>query len=391
VALVAIQVTAAVMLTMVTTTFVRQLADELDKRVRFDTAGITAARIDLSLHDYNATRGRAFYEDVLARVRQIPGVQAAALADGVPGHAYVSDARQYFTITTEPTPLQTIHTARRVTAAYAGVSDGFLEALGVDLRRGRPLRPTDRYGAPLVAVVCESLAARLWPDEDPIGKRLMFGNDRQWRTVVGVSSDPIVSPKDTATSCQSCVAFVPWDQEYRAQMLVMVRSDRPAALVGPLVQAIQAEDADVAIQEAAPLDETLLAWVRPARANTTLMMSLGVLALVIAGLGIYGVVSYLVTARTREFGVRMALGATPGRVVTLVLDHALHLMLWGLLPGVMLMTWGVQIIGAGAAREVTPLDFVTVPVVVLVVGLFAGYVPARRAARIDPTVALRQL
>jgi putative ABC transport system permease protein len=393
VALVAVQVTAAVLLMIGTGLYVRRAAESLTQTVRFDTAGITAARIDLSLHAYTETRGRAFYQEVLNRVRALPGVESATLTDGLPGYAYVSERRPNFLIISEPTALQTITTARRVTAAYAGVADGFFEALGVRLLRGRALQPADRYGAPLVAVVCESLAARLWPGEEPIGKRLMFGNEGHWRTVVGLSSDPIVSSKDTPYGCASCVAFVPWDQRYAPQMLIMARSARPAALVEPMTAAVRAVDAEVAIQEAAPLDDSLLAWVRPERAEAALMGSLGVLALVIASLGVYGVVSFLVSSRTREFGIRLALGATPRRVVGMVLDHALHLMLVGLLPGVLIASLGSRIL-ENRIRDLMPNDiptWIVVPLLVLVVGLVAGYIPARRASRIDPTVALREL
>ena len=391
VALVAVQVTAAVLLLMGTALWIGRLVDSVDTTVRFQTSAITAARIDLSLHDYTQTRGVAFFGAVLERARTIPGVDAVAIADGLPGHDYVS--RGNFTLSAEPKGTRTIYTTRRVTGRYAGVSEGFIDALGIRLRRGRRLRSNDDANAPLVAVICESLANRLWPDEDPIGQRLMFGNEGRWRTVVGVSADPITSLRDTEFMCASCVAFVPWQQAYRAQMLVLVRSDRPPAMVEPLRAAIRDVNADVAIQEAAPLDDTLLAWARQARAAAMLIASLGVLALVIASLGVYGIVSFLVSARTREFGIRLALGATPGRVIRQVLDQTLHLMLVGLLPAVLIASLGSRLLQS-QIKDLMPNDiptWIVVPILVLLVGLLAGYIPARRASRIEPTSALRNL
>ena len=177
-------------------------------------------------------------------------------------------------------------------------------------------------------------------------------------------------------------------------MLVLVKSRAPRGQVEPLKAAIRAIDPDVAIQDAAPLDDSILAWVRPTRAAAMLMLALGALALLIAGLGVYGVISYIVSLRTREFGIRMALGATPGRVLTSVLDHAIHLVLVGMLPGILIAALGTQFVLVGNPMQpyANPLfTWIVVPVLLLLVGIVAGYVPARRAARVDPNVALRDL
>ena len=390
-ALVAVQVTAAVLLLMGTGLYVQRALAALDKTVNLDTSRITSARIDLSLHDYTATRGQGFYRALLEKIATLPGVEHAAIGDGLPGYDYASATM--FLLVPEKGTTASGDQARRITGAYAGVSARFLETLGLRVTRGRPFNTTDRFGAPLVTIVAESAASRLWPGEDPVGKRVMFGSEGYWRTVVGVSSDPIISSKDTANVCESCVVFVPWDQRYRHEMLVMVRSASPSALVDPLAAAIREIDPEVAVHDAATLDDSLLAWVRPMRAATWLMASLGLVSLAIATLGVYAVVSFLVSARTREFGIRLALGATPRRVVGMVLDQAVHLLLVGLLPGVLIASLGSRLLES-RIRNLMPNDvptWIAVPVLVLVVGLLAGYFPARRAGRIDPTRALRDL
>ncbi|HUL72501.1 MAG TPA: ABC transporter permease [Vicinamibacterales bacterium] len=390
--LVALQVTVAVLLLMATGLLVVRASAIIQTKVFLDTAGVTAARVDLSLHDYNATRGRAFYDDVLARVGRLPGVEAAALTDGLPGYAYVSAPN--FLLVAEKGKTGIANQYRRITGAYAGVSGGFFETLGLTLARGRRFVPTDRYGAPLVTIVTESTASRLWPGEDALGKRLMFGSEGYWRTVVGIATDPLHKGTDSPHDCQSCLAFVPWDQRYRPEMLVMVKSKAAVTQVEPLKAAIRAVDPDVALQDVGPLDDSILAWVRPVRAATMLVLSLAGVALFIAGLGVYGVISYIVGLRTREFGIRLALGATPRRVLKMVLDHAIHLVLVGLLPGVLIAALGGQIALISDPEQPAAnalATWIVVPLLLVAVGVVAGYLPARRASRVDPNTALRGL
>jgi putative ABC transport system permease protein len=388
--LVALQVTVAVLLLMATGLLLVRAGDVVETKVFLDTSAVTAARVDLSLHHYNDTRGRAFFDDLLARVRRLPGVESAALTDGLPGYAFVSAPN--FLIVAEEFDRTKTKDRRRISGAYAGVSEEFFDTLGLKISRGRRFTPNDKYGAPLVAIVTESTATRLWPGEDAIGQRFMFGNEGYWRTVVGIASDPLQRGTDSPRVCESCLAFVPWDQRYRSDMLVLVKSRAPRGQVEPLKAAIRAIDPGVAIQDAAPLDDSILAWVRPARAAATLMLALGVLALLIAGLGVYGVISYIVSLRTREFGIRMALGATPGRVQKSVLDHAVHLVLVGMLPGVLIAALGTQFVLVANPMQpfANPLiTWIVVPVLLLLVGVAAAYAPARRASRVDPNVALR--
>jgi ABC-type antimicrobial peptide transport system permease subunit len=184
-----------------------------------------------------------------------------------------------------------------------------------------------------------------------------------------------------------------WSREFEPSLLVVARSSTPAAVYDPIRVAVRRINDDVAVQDLSSARDSLLAWLAPLRAMTILVTSAGTIAVGIAMLGVYGVVSYFVSLRRREMAIRLALGASPRQVLALVLAHTRKTVLIGLLPGV----W----IGASGSRwiESTRLDlmpneiatWVVVPLLILVSGLAAGYVPARRASKVDPNVALRSL
>jgi predicted permease len=390
-ALVSIQVSAAVLLLLTVSVYLQQLGRLLPTRVLFDTSHVTAARLDLSLQGYTESRGRAFYMHVLDAARHLPGVQSAALTDGLPGYAYVSAG--LFTLVPEQGASGVPDVAHRIDGAYAGISPDFFDTLGMRIVRGRGLNAADGSGAPLVAVLCERAAERLWPGADAIGKRVKFGSEREWRTVVGLSSDPARSTGDTPWHCEACVAFVPWEQRYRPEMLIMVRSAAPPAQVEPLRAAIRSLDPAIAILEAAPLETSLLAAVRPTRAAMASVATLGASALAIAAFGVYGVLAYLVSRRRREFGIRLALGASPGQLIRGVVDEAIHITLIGLVPGVFIAATGMRLFERqlhGFVPDDIPSWF-AIPGIVLAVAIVAAWVPARRAAAVDPNVALRDL
>jgi putative ABC transport system permease protein len=387
-ALVAVQVTAAVVLVMGAGLVLASYARQMDRRVQFDIGRQAHATVDLRVTDENETEGRLFYGRVLDRLGHEPGVEAAALASTVPSNRY--GPGNATVVAPDPAVHVGGYVTHRINATVAVVSPGFLRTMGVALTRGRDLHPSDRGGAPLVAVVSESVARTLWPGEDPLGRHLTVGRDV---TVVGVSADPVASSLDSPLSYAGAYVFVPFDQHYQPDMQVLVRAENPAAELATLRSVIRGVDDSVPIFDVSTLEESTLAWVKPLRAVTLLMAALGAIALGIAVLGIYGVVSFLVSARTREFGIRMALGATRRRIAGMVIDHATSLLLIGLLPGVYLVSIGTNVIWhylpGTMPNGVT--TWVAVPLLILAVGLLAAYIPARRAARLDPNVALREL
>jgi predicted permease len=392
-ALVAVQVTAAVLLTIVASLYAATYRETFDKHIEYDTSRLAVARMDVQDQLYNESRGRAFYDRVLAEVSALPSVERAAIADGVPGAASSGWLPGLTTITAES---EGVHVGsagiRRVSGHYSSVSPDLFDTIGLRISRGRPLRPSDRDGGPPVAVVTETVAAQLWPGDDPIGKRIVLPRSAPV-AIVGIAADPARSVDASARNSPGSYVFVPFDQRYQSNAVVIVRAAAPAAAVGPIRLAIRDVDDQVIIQDSGTLDETMLAWAGPLRAAASLMGALGVLALGIAAGGVYGVMSFLVTARMREFGVRLALGASPGRLKTMVLDQALSMLLVGLLPGVLIASLGANVawtwLPSLAPGTIGP--WIVVPIAILALGLLAAFVPARRAARVDPNVALREL
>ena len=393
--LVSVQVTAALLLVMATglvwETFREQLRrDEvLNYRVHYAAERVVTGRVDLALHDYLEDRGQGFYHRVVDAVGAIDGIDRVAIADAIPG------AR-------EPAPRHTMFEAMpdgpragmnpRFRASYVVVSPGFFDALGLELLAGRDFAPPDVEGAPQVAIVSRSFADAVWPGTDPIGRELRFVGGSELFTVVGLSADPVASADEGAMRPANFV-FLPFAQHYRQGALLVARADEPLAVYDPIRAAIAGIDDEVALSELSTVEESALDWLRPVRAIATLMTAIGALALGLAMLGIYGVVGYFVSRRTREFGIRLALGSTRSGVRKLVFDYTVHVMLVGLLPGVF--------VASSASRWVESRQFDVLPneistwIAVLLVtlgsGVAAGALPAWRASRVDPNVALRSL
>jgi ABC-type antimicrobial peptide transport system permease subunit len=218
---------------------------------------------------------------------------------------------------------------------------------------------------------------------------MVFGV-KDWLTVVGVCADPISASGD-APLRRSFFAVVPYAQYYNKEMRVIVRSRAPDGSLGVVRSVIRQLDPNVAVLDAGWAENSMLAWVRPQQAAMLLVMSLGAIALGISMLGVYGVIAYSVSTRTREFGIRLALGATRRGVVKLVLDQAIHVTLIGLLAGVFLVSVASRVIQS-RQYDFMPNEietWVVVPLVILVAGMIAGAVPAARAARVSPSRALK--
>ena len=251
-----------------------------------------------------------------------------------------------------------------------------------------------RPAEPRVAIVSESAAALLWPGEDALGQALEFNRGRI-ATVVGVSADPVTGPADTPETQPGNFAFVPlaqWTDNADWPRMLVFRSATPEAATDAVEAAAHGIDEDIALVDIATLDRSMLQWYGPQRAVRTLMTVISSLALGIALFGVYGVITYFVTSRTREFGIRLALGATPGRIVRLVVDHAIHIVLLGLLVGVFVASVTTRLVEHEVFRTMPNglATWIVVPILILVTGTAAGLIPARRAATVDPNISLRE-
>jgi len=393
--LVSIQITAALLMVLAATYFLANTRRAYDQRVGFDTSRLTAARFELARYEqdltgrpvpaYTEPRGRSFFERLLKGARGTPGVAAAALSSALPGSTNPAPLRRWSCFRAEDPADGVRDIQRRADGVRLVVSPEFLKTIGAPVRRGRDLAPGDGPGAPPVAVVSASLAGALWPGGDVVGRRLFDCVARIWVTVVGVSGDVV-----TQGGRPDHYVFVPFAQHYQRAMLLVVQSGS-GAQVDAMRALARTLDPEVAVFDAAPVDDLMLAGVALQRAIRTLALLLGGLALAIAMLGVYGVIAYFVGCRTREFGVRLALGATRGQVLKLVVDRAIHIVLVGLVPAVLLASLGYRYL-TNVFRNFLPGDlspWIQVPVLMLAAGVLAALVPAVRAARVDPVVALR--
>jgi putative ABC transport system permease protein len=324
-----------------------------------------------------------FFAQALEAVRQVPGVAGAAFTSQLP----LSGDNDEFGARFEGDDPQRAYNVFR----YA-VSPGYFETTGIPLRRGRLLDMRDGAGALPALVISESLAKSRFPGQDPIGKRIQIGpTDRPWFTIVGVVGD--VKQASLAASQTDSVYTTPAHWHFTDDtMSLVVRARGDAATLAPSIRrAVWSVDKDQPITRVATLDSLLAATAAARRFALTLFEAFGLVALVLAAVGIYGVLSGSVTERTREIGIRIALGAQLRDVFRLVLGQGLRLTLIGVAIGVAgafavtrLMT--SLLFGVSATDPVT---FIGGSLLLTIVALVACYVPARRATRVDPRIALR--
>jgi predicted permease len=271
------------------------------------------------------------------------------------------------------------------------VGPGYFGAIGARLERGRDFTPADHDSAPPVVAVNQTAARRLWPGEDPLGKRLRVGvrDDEPWREVVAIVADMKVNTPGEDPTPQ---LYFPVLQRYEPSQTLLVRTaGDPGGLLPALRRTVTEVNPDVGIVGSGLLADRVAAGLWPARFAATLLTALGLTGLAIASLGLYGSVAHVVSQRTRELGIRMALGAHRGDVVALVLRGGMGTVGVGLGIGVALAAAASRLLHT-FLYGVSPWDpaaFLAAPLALALVGLAAWYLPARRATRVDPVEALR--
>ena len=353
----------------------------------FVTEHVVKANVSLPRFEYTKPeQWTAFMNELLTRLQAQPGLQDAAIVVPTP-IADTAVTLPFSIVGSAPLPPGAADTADFVSA-----SPRYFRAMGIALLRGRLFSRDDTASTPPVALISESLAKRYFPYENPLGRRMMFGfppHGEVVREIVGVVGD--IHDVSLAQKPGSMM-YVPFAQAPFWGGDIVVRSRLSTQEVAAAIEAATHDiDADVPVTEIASLPEALQVSVAQPRFRTQLLGLFSVLALLLAAIGLYGVVSFSVAQRTREIGVRMALGATPASVRRLVIGESAGLVLWGLAlgtPSALLLAHflSAMLFGIGPAD---PLTFVGVALLLSLVALTAAWLPARRAAGVDPIQALR--
>jgi putative ABC transport system permease protein len=344
----------------------------------------TVLRLALPEKKYEKSEQQlAFADALLSRLRMLPGVQAAGLTHSLP---LISDWVLDFKIEGRPE----VPPADLPNTNYYSVTPDYFRAMGIRLIRGRLFNQHDDARAPRVAVINETLARQFFPNEDPIGKRILVTNGPAvWRQVVGIVADIKQYGVDKETTSQT---YEPYAQyPFRSLNVVLRTSDSGAALAGALRPAVYAIDKDQPVGTIQPLEEILGATIAKQRFAMLLLIVFSSVALVIAAVGIYGVMAYSVVQRTGEFGIRMALGAQRSDVLRLVLSHAGKLVSLGLVIGLGATFAASRLMGSMLFQTNAhdPLTFSLTTLLLAAVAIAACLLPARRATRVNPIEALR--
>ncbi|HEV2499085.1 MAG TPA: ABC transporter permease, partial [Terriglobia bacterium] len=385
-ALVVAQVSASMVLLIVAGLFMRSLTEVQHINLGFNPRHVLNITMNLRQAGYAEARGREFYKDLLARVRTLPGVQYAGLAAVVPLSVSENDDAIYIE-GLPPVP------GRPATRLFDNqVSPGYFETMQIPVLRGRAFTEADRDSAPLVAVINQAMARRFWPNQNPIGKRFKLDNESNpWTQVVGVVRDgKYRSVIDQAPP----YFYLPLEQDYSAIQTLQVRTTQPPEeMAREVEQQVHDLAPNLPVFDVQTMEEALESpfGLLDFHLGAGIAAALGILGLMLAVVGVYGVVSYAATRRTHEIGIRMALGAQPSDVMKMVFGQGLLIVGTGVAVGLLAASAAVRmmegfIFGVSAYD---PLTFAGVAVFLALVALLACYIPARRAAKVDPVVALR--
>jgi putative ABC transport system permease protein len=378
------QVTASLVLLVSTGLFVRTLLNLGSVDPGFDSRGVLNLRIDLASQGYGTPSGGAFYTQLLEQVRGLPGVRAAALAWTVP-LSRANNENQMAGVLQDPGAADP---DREEWVQSNVVTPGYFRTLGIPLLGGRDFSARDRRGAPGVVIVSEALAARLWADgRNPVGERLRLREGVH--EVVGVVRDvrPVQLQGDPTP-----MLYMPLAQSYKPSLTLHVRADGdPAALVEPIRAAMRKLDSTVPLFAVALFEAEVREASAQPRLFSWLLGSFSAIALLVTAIGLYGTLAYAVSRRTREMGIRMALGARGSEIISMVLKRGLTLTATGLALGLALATWTTSLF-SNQLFGVTPTDpmvFLGVTLLLALVGVAASSLPAWSATRVDPMAVIR--
>ena len=382
--LVVSQVALSLMLLICAGLFIRSTRNVQEMNPGFESKRIMLASVDVGLHGYDEAKGRSFFKQIVDRVKSLPGVVAASIAGPLPLDAYSNGA----TLSVEGYVPR--YENERLSVSYSIVGHDYFQAMNTAIVEGRSFTEHDDQNAPGVVIVNETMARRFWPSESPIGKRLQLGGAKNpYREVVGVAKDGkyfLLGEPPTE------YLFVPHSQYYDGKMTIIARtSGQPENLAETIRQEVASLDNELPVYGVKTMPKFLDRILSGPKSIAVLATVFGVVALLMAAVGLYGVMSYSVAQRTREVGIRMALGARTGDVLRLVLKEGFILVFAGVVIGLATAALVSRLLESFlyGISTTDALTFATIPFVLAMVALLACYVPARRATKVDPMVALR--
>lgn len=380
------QVAVSVVLLVVATFVYRGFQERLESGPGFRTDHVLLMWLKPSLMHYSEAQAQRFFEQVVERARLAPGVESATLASYVPLDGGVSR------VAIVPEGFQFPLGTENVAVPSSVVDEQYFDTLEIPILKGRGFRATDAADAPRVAIVNEQLAQHYWPGQDPLGKRFRLNDDRgPWVEIVGLAKN-----SKYVFIAEAPVEFVyfPYKQRPQPRMALMVESiGDTSSLVTPLREVVRSLDASQPIFNLRTLEENYrMRAVVAFNVVIRLMGAMGVMGLALAIVGLYGLVAYAASRRTKEIGIRMAIGAGRSDVLRMVLRQGMVLAVAGLVVGLLASVGAsraLTLLFRGGDHRTDPAAFVLVAATVLAVTLLAAYIPAHRASRVDPTEAIR--
>jgi putative ABC transport system permease protein len=389
--LIVCEVALAMTLAVAGALLLKSYAQLIAVRPGFDAAGVLSLKVFLAPPRYRTVaQSKQYITSALERIARIPGVDSVAAISQVP----ISDpsSTQFFEAEDRPTA-----PGDRPAAGYRAVSASYFATMRIPIVRGRALTENDRIDTPLVVVINEATARRVWPNANPIGKRIKWATgvpqfDAQWHTVVGVAADVKSNGLDKP---EAPAIYAPYEQRsfpwLRWSGFVMRTQGSPDAYTRLVRQELASVDPMQPIYDVRSLDDVIAQSTSTRRFHTGLIDLFAALALGLAAIGVYGTIGYWVTERAREIGVRMALGADAKRVALMIVGRAGALTAVGIVFGLLLSAATSRLL-TSMLFNVEPFDPATVTAVAALVSLVAiggAYVPARRASRLDPLTVIR--
>jgi predicted permease len=380
-ALVVLQVALSMVALISAGLFVRTVREAYKADPGFDPHGVLLASFDPFLSGYDESRGREFYRRLVERVSAVPGIQSATVARRLPltagGIAFATVAIDgYAPAKDEDMRLN-----------YETVGPQYFQTMRIPLVRGRDFNERDQEGAPGVVIINETMARHYWPGGDALGRRLKLAKD--WLEIVGIAKD--VKNRSLSEAPQPFL-YLPLLQDYRSNMILVARTAvEPEKMFQSVHDEVAALDPQIPIFDAKTLEEHVGISLFLQRMAATLLSIFGLLALSLAAIGLYGVMAYSVSQRTRELGIRVSVGAERRDIFKLILGQGLAIPVVGLLAG-LVAALAVTRLTANLLYGVSatdPVTFIVIGLLLLCITLLACYFPARRATKIDPMIALR--